>query len=65
MRSTDIVAKDPGASSRLPCELGANLCSGSRDVSYTNKKTQTDGAKNRTFRSSLGLVSIMEDVNWQ
>ena len=35
------------------CEFGTNLFSGSGDISYTNKKTQTDGAKNRTFRSSL------------
>ena len=27
----------------LPCEFDANLFSGSRDISYTNKKT--DGAK--------------------
>jgi len=26
---------------RLPCELGANPFSGSRDISYTNKKSQT------------------------
>jgi len=38
---------------RLLCEFGANPFSGSRDISYTIKKPQTDGAKNRTFRSSL------------
>jgi len=37
---------------RLLCEFGANPFSGSRDISYT-KKRQTDGAKNRTFHSSL------------
>jgi len=26
---------------RLPCEFGANPFSGSRDISYTNKKSQT------------------------
>jgi len=41
---------------RLPCEFGENLFSGSRDISYTVKKPQTDGAKNRTFRSSLRAV---------
>jgi len=41
---------------RLPCEFGANLFSGSRDISYINKKTQTDGAKNRTRHSSLYVV---------
>jgi len=28
------------------------------DVSYTNKKTHTDGTKNRTFRSSLRAVTM-------
>jgi len=41
---------------RLPREFGANPFGGSRDISYTNKKTQTDGAKNRTSRSSLHAV---------
>ena len=41
---------------RLLCEFGANPLSGSQDISYTNKKPQTDGAKNRTFRSSLHVV---------
>jgi len=30
---------------RLPCEFGANPFSGSRDISCTNKKLQTDDAK--------------------
>ena len=41
---------------RLLCEFGANLFSVSRDISYTNKKPQTDGAKKGTFRSSLSVV---------
>jgi len=41
---------------RLRCEFGANPFSDSRYISYTNKNTQTDGAKNRTFRSSLRAV---------
>jgi len=41
---------------RLSCELGANPFSSSRDISYRNKKTQTDGAKNRTFHTSLRAV---------
>jgi len=45
--------------SRLPSEFGANPSSGSRDISFIHKhKTQTDGAKNRTFRSSLRAVKI-------
>jgi len=40
----------------LPCEFGTNPFSGSRDISYANKKPQTDGAENRTFRSSLCAV---------
>ena len=28
-----------------------------RDISYTNKKPKTDGAKNRTFRSSLPFTA--------
>ena len=43
---------------RLPCEFGVNPFSGSRDISYTNKKTQTDDAKNRTFRSSVRAVKM-------
>jgi len=31
----------------LPCEFGANLFSGFRDILCTNKKTQTDGIKNK------------------
>jgi len=27
-----------------------------RDISYTQKKPHTDGAKNRNFHSSLGVV---------
>jgi len=34
---------------RLPCEFGANPFSVSRDISYTNKEPQTDGAKLRIF----------------
>jgi len=41
---------------RLSCELGANPFSGSQDISYINKKV-TDGAKNRTLRSSLRAVT--------
>jgi len=41
----------------LPCEFGLDLFSGSRDISYTNKKV-TDSAKNRTLRSSLRAVII-------
>jgi len=37
-------------------KLNRNRNVGSRDISYTNKKPQTDGAKNRTFRSSLHVV---------
>jgi len=43
----------------LPCEFGefgANPFSGPGDISYTNRKKQTDGAKNRTVRSSLRAV---------
>jgi len=39
-----------------PCEFGENMFSSSRDISYTNKEPQTDGAKNRTFCSSLRVV---------
>jgi len=39
---------------RLPYKFGSNPFSTSRDIS--NKKPQTDGAKNRTFRSSLRAV---------
>ena len=41
----------------LPCEFGTNQFSGSQDISYTNKKTQSDGKKNRTFHSSLHVVT--------
>jgi len=40
----------------LPWDFGTNPFSGSWDISYTNKKPQTDGAKNRTCRSSLRVV---------
>jgi len=43
---------------RLLCEFGANPFSSSQNVSYTNKKPQTDGARNRTFHSSLRVVKI-------
>jgi len=42
---------------RLLCEFGANSFIGSRGISYTNKKPQTDGAKNRTFRTSLPFTA--------
>jgi len=45
---------------RLPYKFGANPFSGSRDISYTNKKPQTECAKNRTFRSSLRAVKILK-----
>jgi len=44
------------------CEFGANPFSGSRDISYTNKKV-TDSAKNRTLRSSLRAVNSMKPVH--
>jgi len=50
-----VQAKDQ---TRLPFELGADPFSGSRDISYTNREPQTDGAKNRTFCSSLRVVII-------
>jgi len=46
----------------LPCEFGANPFSGSGDISYTNKKPQTDGVKNRTFRSSLPLTACSNEM---
>jgi len=48
---------------RRPYEFGANPFSGSRNISYT--KTQTDGAKNRTFRSSLRAVKMPVPVDRQ
>jgi len=50
---------------RPSCEFGANPFSGSRDISYTNKKTQTDGAENRTSRSSLRAVKINYHEHFQ
>ena len=47
---------------RLPCEFGANPFSGSQDISYTNKTLQTDGAKNRTWRSSLHALKHNYDL---
>jgi len=44
----------PRDQKHLPCEFCANLFSGSGDISYT--KHQTNGAKNRTFRSSRRAV---------
>jgi len=38
---------------RLPCEFGTNLFSGSRNISYINKKHRLTAPKNRTFLSSL------------
>ena len=37
-------------------ECGTNPFSGSQDTSYTRKKPQTDGAKNRTFCSSMHVI---------
>jgi len=42
---------------RLPGEFGANPFSGSRDISYTNKKV-TDSAKNRTLHSSVRALKM-------
>jgi len=42
-----------------PCEFGANPFSYSRDISYTNKN---DGAKNKTFRSSLRAVIMQNNI---
>jgi len=43
----------------VSCEFDADPFSGSRDTLYKNKKKmQTDGTKNRTFRSSLRAVII-------
>jgi len=48
---------------RLPCDFGADLFSGSRDISCTNKKvTKSDSAKNRTLRR-LELSDINADVS--
>ena len=41
------------------CEFGATLFSRCRDISYTNQKAQTDGAKNRIFCSSLQAVKTI------
>jgi len=41
----------------LPCEFGANPFRVSRDILCTNKNPQTDGARNRTFHSSLRAVT--------
>ena len=46
---------------RLPCEFGTNPFSGSRDISYTNKKPQTDGAQ-KTEPSAVHCVSGNEIV---
>jgi len=46
----------------LPCEFGASPFSGSREISYTNEKPQTDGTKNRTFCSSLRAVNTSTSV---
>ena len=37
----------------LPCEFGTNPFRSSGDISYANKKIQTDGVIDRTFCSSL------------
>ena len=42
-----VLARDQ---TRLPCEFGANPFSGSRDISYANETTQTDGAKNNLLQ---------------
>jgi len=44
-----------GPNAYLPYGFGANPFSGSRDISYTNKKV-TNSAQNRTLRSSLRAV---------
>jgi len=49
---------------RLLCEFGANPFSVSGDISYTNKKF-TDGAKNRTLRSSLHVVKGLLHVPYK
>ena len=49
-----VQAKDQ---THLPCEFNANPFA-VPDISYTNKKPQTDGAENRTFCSSLHAVSV-------
>jgi len=49
---------------RLPCEFGANLFSGFRDISHTNKKPQTDIAKNRTLIWLQLTSSVICDVLW-
>ena len=43
----------------LLCKFGANPFSSCGDISYTNKKPQTDGVNNRTCRSSLCAVNIV------
>jgi len=42
---------------RLLCEFGANGRSAVPEVFHTQRKTQTDGAKSITFRSSLRAVT--------
>ena len=56
----------------LQCKFGANPFSGSQDISYTNKKPQTDGTKNRNFCSSLRAVKtkarfscLLRDPTWK
>jgi len=49
---------------RLSCEFGVDPFSGSRDISYTNKKTQTDGANNRTHPSSVREVKSAKFTVW-
>jgi len=50
---TRFVARDQ---TRLPCEFGANLFSGSQDISYTNKKTPTDWQDQKTEHSAVDCV---------
>jgi len=50
--------------SKGPCEFGPNPFSSSRDISHTKKKPQTDGAKNRTYCSSLHAVKTNATKNF-
>jgi len=56
----DLQTRPSEGSTRLPCEFGANPFSGSRNISYKQKKPQTDGTKNRTFCSSQRVVIMTE-----
>jgi len=45
---------------RLPCEFGANLFSGSQDISYTNKKTPQTG---RTKKQNIPQLTVCGKKN--